>query len=426
MRLQMILRATATAVCLAPAIDATHALAQEQRAIEMGQQHLLRSRVMNETRRILVTLPETYDRTVIGYPVLFVLDGSSHILHATATTRFLAAARNRVPEMIVVAVPNTNRNRDLTPGPGASHFERFISEELIPWVDSIYRTVPHRLILGYSLGGSFVTHALLNRPELFDVYVAVSAPLWRYDSLARDMRVGLPRAARAGKAIHLAVGGDETAQLRGGMIEFVRALGPPDSSAGLRWSFTDLPAEDHSSTSMRSLYAALDTHYASYRFPFFWEEIVELDSVGGLAGVEAHYRRVGERFGLRAVPPEARILAVARLFGREGRHADAIALARSYRKDYPLASEQIVNGAGYDLLRRGEVSRAVEFFRENANAFPDSPNAHDSLADGLCRANDLPAAIESVRRAVGAAERRGHPRLPQYRERLAAPCPGRD
>ena len=160
-----------------------------------------------------------------------------------------------------------------------------------------------------------------------------------------------------------------------------------------------------------------------YRFPFFWEEIAELDSVGGLAGVQAHYRRAGERFGLRPVPPEARIVAVARLFSREGRYADVRALARSYRTDYPSAAEQIVNGAGYDLLRRGDVKGAVETFRENAGAFPESPNVHASLADGLCRANDPAAALESVRRAVSVAERRQHPRLERYRARVAAPCP---
>jgi predicted alpha/beta superfamily hydrolase len=129
----------------------TAADAQGQSAIEMGEQHVLRSRVMNENREILVTLPESYARTTIGYPVLFVLDGSSHILDATATTRTLAAARNRAPELIVVAVPNTsgNRSRDLTPGAGAERFERFFGEELIPWVDKRYRTVPERIIMGH-------------------------------------------------------------------------------------------------------------------------------------------------------------------------------------------------------------------------------------------------------------------------------------
>jgi hypothetical protein len=42
---------------------------------------------MQEQRRVLVTLPASYERTAVGYPVLFMLDGSSHILHATATSR---------------------------------------------------------------------------------------------------------------------------------------------------------------------------------------------------------------------------------------------------------------------------------------------------------------------------------------------------
>jgi predicted alpha/beta superfamily hydrolase len=213
----------------------SNAFAQEPGpAIATGESHVIQSRVMQEQRRVLVTLPESYQRTTVGYPALFVLDGSSHILHATSTTRFLAAARNRIPEMIVVAVPNTNRNRDLTPGAGAGRFERFFAEELLPWVDSAYRTVPERIILGHSLGGSFVTHALLNRPDLFDVYIAASAPLWRYDSLARDVRAGLARAGKAGKAIYLSVGEHETAQLRGGVTAFATTLRSALPSGGPR------------------------------------------------------------------------------------------------------------------------------------------------------------------------------------------------
>src|SRR5688572_24259335 len=260
---------------------ASAAQSQEPRAVATGEVHSIRSGVMQEQRRLLITLPESYDRTTVGYPVLFMLDGSSHILHATATTRFLSAARNRIPDMIVVAVPNTNRQRDLTPGPGAERFQRFFANELIPWVDSMYRTVPERIIMGHSLGGSFVTHTMLNRPELFDVYIAASAPLWRYDSLARDVRQGLSRAAKAGVAIYLTVGEREWERLREGVIRFSETLKAADSSMVPTWSFVDLPGEDHSSTALRTLYGSLETHYAEYRFPFF-EERAELDSLGGL------------------------------------------------------------------------------------------------------------------------------------------------
>jgi len=390
-------------------------------AVSLGEARTIRSKVMDEDRQVMVALPESYARTAVGYPVLYLLDGGSHVLHGIATTRFLASARNRVPEMIVVAIPNTNRSRDLTPGPGAVRFQQFLAQELIPWVDSTYRTVPERILTGHSLSGSFVTHTLLNRPELFDVYVAVSAPLWRYDSLTRDMRVGLPRAAKAGAVLYLTVGEHENAQLRRGVAEFVNALKSSDSASVPRWSFVDLREQDHSSTAHRSLYDALETHYAPFRFPFF-EAAAELDSLGGLKGLEAHYARFASRFGYPARPPESRILAVGRIYIAEGKHAEARQLALAHKGDYPAAAEQLLNLAGYDLMRRGEVQRALETFRENTTLFPNSPNVYDSLADAYCRLGNAASARDAVRQAVSVAEQRAHPRVSRYRERLAKPC----
>src|SRR6185436_14498576 len=105
------------------------------RPLTFGEVRSLHSTILNEDRELQITLPDSYGRTAVSYPVLFLLDGSSHVLHATATTRFLASARSRIPEMIVVVVPNTNRNRDMTPGSGASTFQRVLAEEIIPWVE---------------------------------------------------------------------------------------------------------------------------------------------------------------------------------------------------------------------------------------------------------------------------------------------------
>jgi len=402
---------------------ATPVISQGQSAIEMGQQHVLRSSVMDEDREILVTVPESYARTTIGYPVLFLLDGSSHILHATATTRTLAAARNRAPEMIVVAVPNTsgNRNRDLTPGAGAERFERFFGEELIPWVDSTYRTVPERIIMGHSLGGSFVTHALLNRPELFDVYIAASAPLWRYDSLAHDMRQGLQRAAKANVALYLTIGEEEWSQLRGGVERFAEALTATAADMVPNWSFVDLPGEDHSSTSQKTLYSSLETHYASYRFPYF-EVQAELDSLGGLRAIEDHFARASSRFGYPVHPPERVLEAVASVYVVEGKHAETMELAVAYKTAYSAWAEALINRTGYDLLQRGDVEQAIAAFKRNTMLFSDSPNTYDSLADGYCRAGDEEAARKSMLQAVAAAEERSHPRVEIYRTRAGQPC----
>ena len=393
------------------------------RQIGLGEAWSFRSAILNEDRELQIALPETYGRSTILYPVLFLLDGSSHLLHASATARFLASARNRVPEMIVVAVPNTNRNRDMTPGPGAAIFQRVLAEELIPWVERNFRAAPERILVGHSLSASFTVHTLLNRPELFDAYVAASAPLWRYEGFAADTSVGLRRAAKARAAVYLTVGEHENEQLRDGVQRFAAMLGSAAPGEVPTWSYLDMKGEDHSSTPLRSLYNALEARYADWRFPFF-EDQAERDRAGGLPGLEARYQRFSTRFGYSAPPPEARLLQVGRIHIAAGRHDDVLRLARTYAVQYPAMSEGLVNQVGYDQLRRGQVAQAVETFHGNVKAFPDSPNVHDSLGDAYCRAGDTASARQSYERAARVAGRRSppHPRLDWYRDKANQGC----
>ena len=64
-------------------------------------------------------------------------------------------------------------------------------------------------------------------------------------------------------------------------------------------------------------------------------------------------------------------------------------------------------------------------FRDNADAFPASPNVHDSLGDAYCRAGDTASAIASYQRAARAAEANSpqHPRLASYTKKAQAGCP---
>jgi len=391
--------------------------------LTLGESRSFHSAILNEDREVQIALPESYSRTTISYPVLFLMDGSSHLLHATASTRFLASARNRIPEMIVIAVPNTNRNRDMTPGPGAATFQRVLAEELIPWVERNVRAAPERILFGHSLSASFVVHTLLNRPELFHTYVAASAPLWRYENLAADMRTGLARAAKAATAVYLTVGEYENEQLRGGVQSFATSLKGAARAEVPAWSYVDMKDEDHNSTPQRSLYNALEAWYTEWRFPFF-ENQAELDKAGGLQRLEAHYQGFSKRFGYRVQPPEARLLQAGSIYIADERHDDVIRLARAYSAPYPAMSERLVNQVGYDQLRRGQVERAVQTFKKNAETFPDSPNVYDSLGDAYCRAGDSASAIRSYQQAAQVAEKRSptHPRLGWYREKAKKGC----
>src|SRR5687767_5768926 len=52
--------------------------------ITVGETFVIPSALMGEDRRVMVSLPQSYGQTKSGYPVLFLLDGSSHIVHGGA------------------------------------------------------------------------------------------------------------------------------------------------------------------------------------------------------------------------------------------------------------------------------------------------------------------------------------------------------
>ena len=100
---------------------------------------------------------------------------------AASISRYLQIGNN-IPELIVVGIGygelnktvTEKRRRDYRPTQtgGAENFLKFIYEELIPYIDTNFRTLPgERTINGYSLGGLFGLYALFTRPESFNNYI---------------------------------------------------------------------------------------------------------------------------------------------------------------------------------------------------------------------------------------------------------------
>ena len=169
---------------LLPLILGTHRLVSAQEVhTKLGVARTMKSTILNEERKVLVHLPASYDTSGKSYPVLYLLDGTQAFLfEMIAITNRLRNDRN-APEMIIVAIENTNRNRDMMPvvakdfpgPPRAEAFLAFLEKELIPDIERTYRTAQPRILFGKSLSGLFTLYALLEKPTAFNDYVACSA-----------------------------------------------------------------------------------------------------------------------------------------------------------------------------------------------------------------------------------------------------------
>src|SRR5690242_9460625 len=97
----------------------SHAVAAQESAqqIAIGQKFTLHSEVLKEDRPYWIYLPPSYNDSQLGkarYPVVYLLDGNAYFHAGTGVVQHLAAV-NRIPDMIVVGIPNTVRTRDMTP-----------------------------------------------------------------------------------------------------------------------------------------------------------------------------------------------------------------------------------------------------------------------------------------------------------------------
>lgn len=178
--------------------------------------------------------------------VLYVLDANLFFGTAVEMSRLMAQFYGELPPLLVVgigysttrpAVQAELRARDFTPCadagfgaliqsmPGApeptlpegrrlgraSEFLDFLIDEVQPFVEKQFAVSEHgSTLFGSSLGGLFTLYALLERPEAFDAYIAVSPAIWWNggDLLNRESEAAGSRNDLAAK-VFLAVGGGE-------------------------------------------------------------------------------------------------------------------------------------------------------------------------------------------------------------------------
>ena len=87
---------------------------------------------------------------------------------------------------------------------------------------------------------------------------------------------------------------------------------------------------------------------------------------------------------------------------RRGGTAAVVASYAELRKaprNFEFGVSQL-NGIGYTLMRRGNLTGALDLFELNAATFPDNWNVHDSLGEARLKAGDRAGAVASYRRSL--------------------------
>jgi len=79
--------------------------------------------------------------------------------------------------------------------------------------------------------------------------------------------------------------------------------------------------------------------------------------------------------------------------------AKQLAARRADPKTIPFP-EEFVNQLGYEHAQLGDTKGAVEIMKLNTSAYPDSPNAYDSLSDVYLADGQMDAALQNAKKAL--------------------------
>ena len=136
----------------------------------------------NRTRSIKIYTPPAYTEGEQSYRSIYFLDGSEYTtLGAAKNILDFMISQELIPPVIAVFTDPTNRNSEYAYD--YAFMEMFVGE-LVPWIDSQYRTFPEsdkRAIAGVSLGGLTSLLFTLQHPEVFGNCGAYSPAIWMGD-----------------------------------------------------------------------------------------------------------------------------------------------------------------------------------------------------------------------------------------------------
>lgn len=357
------------------------------------------SKILNEDRKVYIYVPPA-DSTnpAKRYPVLYLMDGESHFSMIAELCRYLSRWDvNVIPEMIVVGIPNTNRTRDLTPthsiidyygkpdtsftswlkpSGGNNKFLQFIGDELMPYVDLHYKTQPFKILAGHSFGGIAAINCLLNKPDMFNAFVAVSPSFWwDREYLLKLADEKLKKGSTYNKILFYSDASEGVADKSTFHINLLKfdSLIVRNQIKGLSHKYVYYPDDIHMTEPVKAYYDALRFIYLEWNLPPLDPKMVNS------AVIMKHYHELSLRYGYTILPNEVNINDWASYLMKNGETLDnAISLFEMNTVNFP-SSYKAFGSLGDAYAKKGQKQKATACYKKAIELNPAATNIEDKL-----------------------------------------------
>ncbi|WP_282131173.1 alpha/beta hydrolase [Pseudoalteromonas aliena] len=342
------------------------------------EQHtrVLASKALAQERTVTIQLPKSYHKNPDKkYPVIYRLDGKENLAYMTPVLAHLHTAFTKAaPEVIIVAIENTDRLKDLYPtkneepagpiglGGGAARFLEFIETELIPLVNEKYRTHDFKVISGASAAGVFVLYVLQTNPDLFQAHIAYSpAVWWNYGATAKSTKAFFANSKTFPNYLYMNIG-QESGIMReryDDMNMFLKA-NTPKALTFISESFDNVP---HGLTFAAGAFNAYQKLFLPLQMPVS-------AYTGETHSIATYYQRLSAQHGEEIAPQES-----------------------------------MIRGLGYHFVNTDELDQAIKIFKFGISLYPNTADAYNGLAYGYESSGMYQESLEQVKKALALVDK---------------------
>lgn len=351
---------------------------QKAEPFAIGTIHKIQSKILNEERSYFLELPGSYKTSSKKYPVLVLLDGEvTYHSHSGILKQMVQGGQ--IPELIIIAITNVDRVRDFTPSKyltnlngssavenhktsgGSAQFLNFIEEELLPEIETNYRTNSFKTLVGISHGGLLVGSSYLSKTSSFNGFISMDPSFWWDHQYVVKQIDSTNLSQIENKRIYVSTADkfenfDRIPQVFKANINSHERFNTALKNKGVSPSNIELEyfkEENHWTVALMSLYHGMQ---------FLFKDL-EMKNI---------------------------------------RNASINEILAYYKTNYNggfLPPENAINTIGYEHLGT-DKKKALAFFKLNATNYPTSANAFDSLGEVYMLLGDTENAIRNYKMSL--------------------------
>ncbi|WP_445355610.1 alpha/beta hydrolase-fold protein [Microbulbifer sp. EKSA008] len=378
-----------------PESPQSHSSVSTTKHLSYGNEILFSSRILSREISINIYLPQTFHQASKQhrYPVIFIngTHGKEFFHALTGVVKHLSSVE-RMPESIVISLndggdePETYLHRMWTHtteekfsaqgDPEA--YSKFLTEELFPYLESNYRALNNRMIIGVSTSSIFPLYALTSKPGLFQSYFFLSAAdifgmgPTSESTFIDEITTSMQTSSNKISAFYFAMADSDMRKDKryDKILSQINTKLSPYVKENLKLKIEVLNNENHYGAFIKAALTAIELNYPHEEWSANYRELISQPG-NALQNIDHFYESLSQKYGFPILPRATRWRNVNKL---------------SYITSL--------------LLKDGRIQEAISVARRWVEYRPNSIDAHQSLAQALQQNDEISEASDILKKAL--------------------------